>query len=44
MVTFDNPDGAGRVRKTLRSAQHADYIVSGDQDLLVTTDQLSQEK
>jgi uncharacterized membrane protein len=35
VMTFDNPDEAGQVRETLRSAQRADYLSLDDSAVLV---------
>jgi uncharacterized membrane protein len=35
VITFDDPDEAEKVRKTLRSAEHADYLSLDDAAVLV---------
>jgi uncharacterized membrane protein len=35
VITFDDPDEAGKVRETLRSAQHADYLSLDDSAVVV---------
>ncbi len=35
VITFGNPDEAGRVRETLRSAQHAEYLSLDDSAVVV---------
>jgi len=35
VVTFDNPEEAGKVRETLRSAQRADYLSLDDSAVIV---------
>jgi uncharacterized membrane protein len=35
VVTFDDPDEAGKVRDTLRSAQHGDYLSLDDSAVVV---------
>jgi uncharacterized membrane protein len=39
VITFDNPDEAGRVRETLRSAQKADYLSLDDSAVVVKDEQ-----